>query len=1240
MKDRIEKFLDGKEEAINKLAEKYPDEKSLVLDWQDLEKFDSEIAELLLTNPYGITYDSTGKKTPRGIIDIFEHALHERNIPVLETGASGTPEFHVRFNNLPKEKPYSLMVRFIDSETIAHFVSTEGVVNRISEVLPKLYVAKFKCKGCGQSMEMPQDREDRLRGQILTPTRCRDCGKMDFQFLPEDSQWLDFQILEIQEPLEYIKGGEQARKIKIWVEDDMTDRVTAGDKVTLTGVIRLQPPQKKGSVYYKFIEANYIEPLEKEFEDIDITKKEEKEIQKISKDPEVYTKIVDSIAPSIYGYREVKEAIALQMFGARQGKVLPDGGKVRADIHLLLIGDPGVAKSRLLKYVDQIAPKSIYVSGKGTTGAGLTASAEKDELADGAWTLKAGALVLAGGGIACIDEFDKMEKDDRAAMHEAMEQQSYHSKTRILLSSGEEREIGALVDGLFNERSSRIIQGRDCEIIPLEKGVLELFSSDFYATFKTSVDRVSRHKAPDRFIEITLQNGRSVTVTPEHPCWVIENGRISTKPAECVSLEDYLPVPTEIPLMGEPQEIKCFTEIQQAYSNCAVKRTMREVKKEELQYAGFPEHNDAGFCKFIGYLITDGGYELNRGTKAGVNFTNKNADLINDFCRLSEQYFGLRPYIYKRSNGVFSARIISKPLLNYLREVDYSLAEKSEHKRIPPFLMKSSSNDLRGMLSAMFECDGWATNNCVGFISPSKESCEQVQTLLLRFGIPSTILEQKTPSGKKIWRTVITGVRNLRLFSERISFLSERKNKRLASQLNPKSYRTITDIVPNVGASVHRLSCMLKVDESKVLGYSITPFKKGRQNFSKPALKKFTEALESKLNLFRDAADTLPELTQAEDIRKLRKTLNVSLEDLEGYAGTSHQNLSLIERGKGDALILRKALLSYCEYAGKAADEVTMLKRLASGKIAWSRVKKVETIPNKTEKWVYDVTVEPTRSFVSECMLLHNTISVAKAGIVARFKCNTAILAAANPKFSRFDTYKPLGEQFDIPPTLVSRFDLIFPIQDIVDRETDKKIAEHMLKMHKMIKDQKDLEPAIPTDLFRKYIAYARKNVHPLLSEEAGNMLRDYYVELRGGDRDTVRATARQLEALVRLAEASAKIRLSNDVTVDDADRAIGLTNFVLREIAMDKATGKIDIDRIATDHPKSTRDRIRSIEDAIRTIIANSPDKTAGITEILAATAEKKLERSEVEKIITELKSKGVIFEPRHDRYQFTEDA
>jgi len=690
MKERIEKFLDLKTEDLNRLAERYPEERSLVVDWQELEKYDKELAENLLVNPYGVSYDVHSTRIPTGVIDIFEQVLLEKNLPVLDPGKTGTPEFHVRITNLPKDKGYTFMIRFIDSETITRFVSTEGVVNRISDVFPKLFVARFRCNSCGQTSEQAQDREDRLRGQIVSPIRCKECGKMDFRFMAEESDWLDFQILEIQEPLEYIKGGEQARKIKIWAEDDMTDRVTAGDKVIVTGVIRLAPPQKKGSVYSKFIEANHIEPIEKDFEDIEISKKEEKEIKKLAKDPQIHSMIVDSIAPSIYGYKEVKEAIALQMFGGRQGKTLPDGGKVRADIHLLLIGDPGVAKSRLLKYVDQIAPKSIYVSGKGTTGAGLTATAEKDELAEGAWTLKAGALVLAGGGIACIDEFDKMEKEDRGAMHEAMEQQ---------------------------------------------------------------------------------------------------------------------------------------------------------------------------------------------------------------------------------------------------------------------------------------------------------------------------------------------------------------------------------------------------------------------------------------------------------------------------------------------------------------------------------------------------------------------TISVAKAGIVARFKCNTAILAASNPKFSRFDNYKPLGEQFDIPPTLLSRFDLIFPIQDIVDRETDRKIAEHMLKMHKVGDDQKDLEPVIPTDLFRKYIAYARKNIYPLLTEEAGKKFSDYYVELRGGSRETVRATPRQLEALVRLAEASAKIRLSNEVTIEDADRVIKLTDFVLREVATDKLTGEIDIDRIVTDHPKTTRDRIRMVEDIIRGLIANNPERTALFNDIMTAATDKKIDKSEVEKIINELKTKGIIYEPRHDQFMFTED-
>ncbi|MBN2014920.1 MAG: minichromosome maintenance protein MCM [Candidatus Altiarchaeota archaeon] len=667
MREKIESFLKKKTDEINELAEFYPEKKALYIDYTDLERFDHEVAEELI-------------QKPDEVISLFDEVLSGMNIPTMEEN----PRIHVRFKNLPKERGYTLMIRDVTSSYIGRFMAVEGVVNRISDILPKVSVARFYCNRCGEGHDEIQST------RFLTePVFCRNCRRKDFRFVPDESEWTDVQRLQIQEPLELLEGGEEARQIEVWAEDDLTGEVTAGDKIIETGVMRLLPPQKRGSVYRKFLEANFLESVEKEFAELEISKEEEKEIKKLSKDPRSYEKIINSIAPSIYGYKEIKEAVALQMFGGRYGKKLPDGTSVRSDMHILLIGEPGVAKSRLLQYINQIAPKSIYVAGKGTTGAGLTVTAERDEFAEGAWTLKAGALILAGGGIACIDEFDKMSTEDRSAMHEALEQQ---------------------------------------------------------------------------------------------------------------------------------------------------------------------------------------------------------------------------------------------------------------------------------------------------------------------------------------------------------------------------------------------------------------------------------------------------------------------------------------------------------------------------------------------------------------------TVSVAKAGIVATFKADTAVLAAANPKFSRFDPYKPLSEQFDIPATLLSRFDLIFPIRDILDKEQDKEIAEHILKIHRTGEGIKDLEPEIPTELLRKYVAYARRNIHPVLSDDAAEKIKEFYIELRAGSKETVMATPRQLEALVRLSEASAKMRLSNTVTVSDAERAIALTEFVLREIAYDESLGRIDIDRIVSEHPKSTRDRIRVVEDIINGLIAASAEGMASFDDIIEEAKSRGLDRFTAEGILSELKNKGVVFEPRHGRYMLTE--
>jgi len=221
-----------------------------------------------------------------------------------------------------------------------------------------------------------------------------------------------------------MKGSTPASRIELWMEDDLVNVIAPGDKVWITGVLRLKqqkPAKGRSSVYDKFIDVTHIQKVEREFEQISYSKEDEQKILELSRDPRIYDKIKNSIAPSMYGYDEMKQAVALQLFSGNPHKEMPDGKRVRSDVHVLLIGDPGTGKSMLLESVARIAPKNVYVSGGGASGVGMTASAERNT--EGEWLLKAGAMVLANGGMAIIDEFDKMTDEDRGLMHEAMEQQ-------------------------------------------------------------------------------------------------------------------------------------------------------------------------------------------------------------------------------------------------------------------------------------------------------------------------------------------------------------------------------------------------------------------------------------------------------------------------------------------------------------------------------------------------------------------------------------------------------------------------------------------------------------------------------------------------------------------------------------------------------------------------------------------------------------------------------------------------
>ena len=378
---------------VFEILEKYPDERSLTVNYEELEKFDPDLADLLITKPDEVI--AASQKAIKNIDPLMKDA-----------------ELNIRFENLTNNIPLSDLL----SKYIGHFVSADGIVRKTDEIRPRIEVGKFECRGCMRIHEVEQSSGN----HIMEPSLCGECGGRSFRLLQEESKYIDTQSARMQEPLENLSGGTEPKQMLMVLEDDLVDELNPGDKVRITGTLKTFREERSGK-FKNYIYVNHIEPLEQEFEELELSEEDEEKILELSKDPHIHDKIINSTAPSIKGHRDVKEAIALQLFGGTVQQ-LEDGTRLRGDLHILIVGDPGIGKSQILKYVSKLAPRSVYTSGKGTSGAGLTAAAVRDEL--GGWSLEAGALVLGDQGNVCVDELDKMRSEDRSALHEALEQQT------------------------------------------------------------------------------------------------------------------------------------------------------------------------------------------------------------------------------------------------------------------------------------------------------------------------------------------------------------------------------------------------------------------------------------------------------------------------------------------------------------------------------------------------------------------------------------------------------------------------------------------------------------------------------------------------------------------------------------------------------------------------------------------------------------------------------------------------
>ena len=372
--------------------------------------------------------ESKFNENPDEILAAFARAIKEilqERFPQYATKIK--EEIRARIVNYPVQRS----LRQINAEIINKMTSVSGMVVRSSEVKPLAKEITYKCSN---------DHEFHItleKGMTVPPLyRCGidpKCTSKDFTIQPDKSRFIDFQIGRLQELPEDLPPGQLPHYVDVTIKQDLVDNARPGDRIILTGIVRIEQEYFVGArttsgLYRLRIDGNNIEFLggrgpktSRKTEREEVSPEEEKIIKSLSGNPDIYNRLVDSFAPHIQGHTLIKEAILLLIAGSTQ-RLLQDGTKIRGDINIFLVGDPGTAKSEMLKFCARIAPRGLYTSGRGSTAAGLTAAVVRDK--SGIMMLEAGAVVLGDQGLVCIDEFDKMKPEDRSALHEVMEQQS------------------------------------------------------------------------------------------------------------------------------------------------------------------------------------------------------------------------------------------------------------------------------------------------------------------------------------------------------------------------------------------------------------------------------------------------------------------------------------------------------------------------------------------------------------------------------------------------------------------------------------------------------------------------------------------------------------------------------------------------------------------------------------------------------------------------------------------------
>jgi len=766
------------------------------------------------------------------------------------------------------------------------------------------------------------------------------------------------------------------------------------------------------------------------------------------------------------------------------------------------------------------------------------------------------------------------------------------------------------------------------------------------------VKYVYRHKTDEKLIKIRLRSGREIKITADHSVFTMKDGNIIAKKGNEILKGDFILVPNKIPKSTSPiRQINLAEEF-------------KKIPKEELKRIqvcqGFlkSKHSthkipsiikiDDKFMRLIGYYIADGWLHETKDDSCKIEFSIDTSDrkTINDIKNIVKTVFGITVSEKKRSNSCVLS--INDKITFLIFKYVLGVESLPENKKIPQLIFNVAPERQKEFVKGLIIGNYGVT--------VSKKLVSDLLYLFLlnntngSFSIRKKEGIQEIPDGHN-------------------SFV----NREIFELKSPKIKSILSNMFSN--SNLH----------------SRVPLKFVKQfwlNHGKSDYKVSNSGMELLFSKNRSKIyEILLLLKDWKDAKELSKLIKKNVRSTKEYLNDL-VNKGLIEKRKFGKIQYKTG-----KFGESFIKSMNFIKKCRQSDFGFEEVIKISREKPKG-KYVYDFSVEGKENFIAGFggILCHNTaagltatvvrdeeflggwvleagalvmcnrslcaidefekvdkadqvalhegmeqqsISIAKANIVATLPARTSVLAGGNPKLGRFDPYVPIKEQIEVPETLLSRFDLKFALRDIPNPQVDELVAEHILKTRHFNEDT--ISAPFDDDFLKKFVAYARKNSHPKLSREAGQELKNFFVSLREKvthEEAPVPITLRQYESLIRLAEASAKIQLRDTVTREDAIRAINLMKASLREFGFDPETGKIDIDRVEGHTTASERGKIRTmlevIDELISTLGKNLPKE-----EILKAAKSHGIKEFDIEKMLIELKKNGTLFEPQPGVYQ-----